>query len=161
MEENTRPGSSITDKLLETLGIAGIITLIVLPAVFYNQLPQEIPTHFGIKGTPDDFGDKATIWLLPVIGVVLYAGLAFLNYFLVRREITSKIGLNVGKYQKQGAFNLLQFVKAILAISFAYIEFATIQTALSRAEGLGVWFLPSFIIVLTFVPIAFLTRTLK
>jgi hypothetical protein len=99
--------------------------------------------------------------MLPVIGVVLYAGLASVNYFLVRREITPKFGLKVGTYQKQSAFRLLQFVKVILAISFAYIEFATIQTALNRAEGLGVWFLPVFLILLTFGPVAFLIRASK
>lgn len=161
MEELNKPGNQLADKLLEIIGISGIIALIVLPAAFYNSLPDEIPTHFGFTGKPDDFSGKAAIWMLPTIGVVLYAGLSFLNYFLVRKEIASKISPGAGAKQKQSAFRLLQFVKAMLAISFAYIEFATIQTALNRAEGLGVWFLPVFLILLTFGPVAFLIRKSK
>lgn len=158
MEELNRPGNQLADKLLEIIGISGIIVLIALPATFYNSLPDEIPTHFGFTGKPDDFGGKAAIWMLPTIGVVMYAGLAFLNYFLVRKNIALKINPGAGEKQKQSAFRLLQFLKAILAISFAYIEFGTIQTALGRADGLGVWFLPVFIILLILGPVIFLIR---
>lgn len=158
MEENPKPGSNLTDKLLEIIGISGIIVLIVLPASFYHSLPDEIPTHFGFTGKPDDFGGKAAIWILPTIGLVMYAGLAFLNYFIVRKEIASKFNPGVEAKQKQSVFRLLQYVKAVLALSFAYIAFATIQNALGLWEGLGKWFLPVFIILLTIGPVTFLVR---
>lgn len=161
MEELNKPGNNLIDKLLEIIGISGIIMLIVLPAAFYDSLPDEIPTHFDIRGNPDDFGGKGSIWMLPVIGVVLYAALAFVNYFLVRKKMTSKVDPVTEARQKLAAFRLLQYLKVILVFSFAYIVFATIQTALGRADGLGVWFLPVFIILLTFGPVAFLIRASK
>jgi len=161
MEEKPMPGSNLSDKLLEIIGISGIIVLIVLPATFYNSLPDEIPTHFGIRGNPDDFGRKGAIWMLPVIGLVLYAGLVFVNYFLVRNKMTGKDDPATEARQKQAAFRLLQYLKVILVFSFAYIVFATIQTALGKADGLGVWFLPVFMILLTFGPVAFLIRASK
>jgi len=161
MKTKTEPESKISDKILEIIGISGIIVLITLPAAFYNSLPSEIPTHFGLTGKPDDFGGIAAIWMLPAIGVILYTGLTFLNLFLVKKGFTSKINTGVEPGQKKGVFGLLQFLKAVLAISFAYIEFGTIQTALGRADGLGVWFLLVFIILLTFGPVAFLIRGAK
>ncbi len=158
MEENMIPGSSLTDKLLEAVGLLGILWLIILPATYYTNLPDEIPTHFGIKGNPDDFGGKASIWLLPVIGVVLYLGLAFVNYFLVRKKMTSKADPVTEARQKQAAFRLLQYLKVMLVFSFAYIVFATIQTALGNADGLGVWFLPVFMVTLAGMPVIFLIR---
>ena len=158
MDEIQKPGNGLADKLLEVVGLVGVVLLIVLPATFYSSLPGEIPTHFGIRGNPDDFGGKAAIWMLPVIGVVLYAGLALVNYFLVRKKMTSKADPATEARQKQAAFRLLQYLKVMLVFSFAYIVFATIQTALGKAEGLGVWFLPAFMVILTGMPVVFLIR---
>jgi len=60
--------------------------------------------------------------------------------------------------QKHGVYSLLQLLKASISVSFAYIVFASIQVSLGNMEGLGVWFLPVFIILLTIVPIFFVIR---
>jgi len=45
-------------------------------ATIWNSLPQTIPTHFGINGFPDKFGQKNEILLVPlifsIIGIVIY-----------------------------------------------------------------------------------------
>lgn len=46
----------------------------------WNELPQTIPTHFGIKGTPDAFGAKIEILLLPSI----FSAIGILMYFLLK-----------------------------------------------------------------------------
>ncbi len=45
-------------------------------AYIWNDLPQTIPTHFGINGLPDMFGDKLEIMIAPailgIVGLLIY-----------------------------------------------------------------------------------------
>lgn len=50
--------------------IAIVILLIpyILGAIYYNKLPDTLPTHFDVSGTPDDFSSKAyALFGLPTI----------------------------------------------------------------------------------------------
>ena len=49
-------------------------------AYIWNDLPQTIPTHFGINGLPDKFGAKIEIIIAPVILSVL----GIFTYFILR-----------------------------------------------------------------------------
>ncbi len=54
--------------LLGFLLIAGIICLpLVYTASIYSGLPDTIPTHFGIDGKADKFGNKAEIWFITIL----------------------------------------------------------------------------------------------
>ncbi len=69
------------DKVIELFGVIGLIILIALPIFYYNSLPETVPQHYGVSGEPDGFGGKENIWILPIIGIFIYAGLAILNKF--------------------------------------------------------------------------------
>lgn len=61
--------------------IAGIICLpLVYTASIYLGLPDTIPTHFGVDGKADKFGNKAEIWFVTVLLTVVSAGV----YLLIR-----------------------------------------------------------------------------
>lgn len=46
---------------------------LVFIAVFWNKFPNQIPTHFGMNGEPDDYSGKvAGIFLLPGINIGIY-----------------------------------------------------------------------------------------
>ncbi len=49
-------------------------------AFSWNQIPQTIPVHFGIDGTPDRFGSRNEILIAPAIFTVL----GILMYFILR-----------------------------------------------------------------------------
>lgn len=149
------PKTGLFDLIFEIAGILGLLLLIGLPSFFYSRMPDEIPIHFGISGFADGWGAKKAIWLLPVIAIVIYLGLSFLNYFLIRTTPSGKLDAATEIRQKKGVYSLLQFLKAMLSISFAYLVFAAIQVSRGNQEGLGKWFLPVFIILLTIVPIFF------
>jgi hypothetical protein len=46
----------------------------------YPDLPDQVPIHFNLTGRPDQWGSRSLIWLLPVLGVVLYASLSALSW---------------------------------------------------------------------------------
>ena len=155
---NEIPKTGRLDLIFEIAGIAGLVLLIGLPWYFYNNLPDEIPTHFGFAGFADDWGAKKSIWLLPIIGTVIYAGLTILNYFLSRTTPSGKLDITTETSQKHGVYSLLQFVKVTISFTFAYLVFASMQVSRGNQEGLGRWFLPAFIVILTVVPIIFVIK---
>ncbi len=146
----------LTDKMFEVAGICATLVLLVLPFIYYRDLPDEIPTHFGFRGTPDGFGSKGSIWSLPIIGLLLYTGLTLLNYFVIVKTKLSPTEKDGDTLARKNILRLMQMLKLILSVSFAYILWMTIQVALGMSEGLGTWFLPTFLVLLTFLPIVFL-----
>ncbi len=82
-------------SLSETLKKEWFVLLILLvPFVasfmLWDQLPEEVPTHFNIKGEADDWGPKwITAIMLPSIGVGVYALLLFLPLIDPKKKITS------------------------------------------------------------------------
>ncbi len=70
----TRPKIKIEpepiDRIVESIGVIGIILLIGLPVFYYSSLPDIIPKHYGLSGEPDGFSGKGIIWTLPAIGLV-------------------------------------------------------------------------------------------
>ena len=67
-------------SLIRTLIAIVILSLPFIYAIMiYDSLPDSIPTHFGITGEPDAYGDKDSIYLGP--GILGAVGL--LVYFLI------------------------------------------------------------------------------
>jgi uncharacterized membrane protein len=82
MKKEQRPEIALNfgpfDWFLEGIAAAGMILLLLLPAVYYTELPDTIPQHFNARGEADGFGPKITLWILPILGVVLYMILTIL-----------------------------------------------------------------------------------
>lgn len=59
------------------------IVILSLPFVYaimiHDALPESIPTHFGINGEPDAYGDRDAIYLGPAV----LGGVGLLVYFLI------------------------------------------------------------------------------
>lgn len=132
------------DIVIELIGFLGLILLIGLPIYFFDQLPESIPRHYGANGEPDGFSGKAIIWMLPIIGIIMYVGTFWLNkyphIFNYPQEVTKE---NAKRLYTVGT-RMLRTLNAIITVVFAYITYSTIQTALGNQSGLGSWFVPIF-----------------
>ncbi len=154
----TRPEFEIektqSDRFLEVAGWAVLAFLWFFVLYNFSTLPDQIPTHFGASGQPDEFGSKFTFFLLPVIGTVLFLGFGFLNnrpwLFNFPVTITEKNR----KLQYSNALRMMRFLKVALLVVFSVITYKTHLTATGATDGLGVWFLP-FTLILILVPTAF------
>lgn len=66
------------------LGILSFLVLIatlVLLLVSYSSLPEQVPTHFGWDGAPNDYGPKRHIWMLYAVDVFLWLSLVVAGHF--------------------------------------------------------------------------------
>jgi uncharacterized membrane protein len=54
-----------------------LVTIALLPClllyVYWNQIPQTIPTHYNFEGNADAWGDKSMLlWMIPGLSLFLY-----------------------------------------------------------------------------------------
>ena len=135
----------ISDWAIEIIGAFFLILMFGFPLYYFNELPEIIPRHFNIDGEPDGFSQKNIIWTLPVIGFVIYIGMFFLNKYPHIFNYPKEITEENAERQYKIATKLMRTLNMLIAASFFYIGYGTIQTSLNKGDGLETYFLPIFI----------------
>jgi len=161
----TRPRINIKlepiDRIIELIGIVGLLILIGLPIIYFNELPDTMPIHFGLNGQADAWSDKGTVWMLPIIGIVMYLGMFLLNKFPHIFNYPQKITKDNAEKLYRTATRMVRTLNALIACLFAYITYSTIQTALGNQNGLGDLFMPIFMILIFGTTAYFLYKSIK
>ncbi|MDO1513633.1 DUF1648 domain-containing protein [Maribacter confluentis] len=49
-----------------------VVLNFLLVAAFYNNLNDIVPIHFNYKGEADGYGNKQTIWALPILTLIVH-----------------------------------------------------------------------------------------
>jgi uncharacterized membrane protein len=138
---------------LEIIAWTALAVLLALPVISYGDLPDKIPTHFGGTGAPDGWGSKNQIWMLPAIGVGMFAMLSFCAGFAAKK-VTSQVSQENRVARAELERSLITALKAQVMMLFAYLAWTAIETAHGRADGLNPAFLP-VVISVTAVTLAF------
>jgi len=111
------------------------LILLAIPWIYlgiiWNELPQTIPTHFGISGEPDKFGAKNEIFIAPLI--ITVTGL--LMYFILRNihKIDPK-----KKYTATTSAVMKKLAVVIIILLCAASLFVIHSTLKGRIEGFPV-----------------------
>jgi uncharacterized membrane protein len=145
---------SDSDKLLELAGWLILIFIWAITLYNYPSLPEIIPTHFNGSGKIDDYGSKTTIFLLPLIGSIIFVGLTFLNKYPHTYNFPTKITPENALRQYTIATKMIRYLKFIILVIFSAIAYMTLQSAKGNLDGLSIWFVP-ITLVLIFAPLAF------
>lgn len=151
----------LTDKFYEIAG--WVLLLAIWGYIFFRfpLLPDVIPTHFSIDGTPDGYSNKKMVFLLPAIITILYAALTILNKYPHKYVYMVTITPLNARRNYQSATRKVRFFKFLLVILFGFICFQSIQVALGKSEGLGVWLLPFTFIVFFLLTVVTLFGALR
>lgn len=136
------------DHILTMLALIGIVFMILVIALYYSKLPDHIPVHFNAAGEPDRFGNKKTIMILPILGIITVIGMHFLSKIPHTYNYLVEITEQNAHYQYQKASRLMAAINAIITWMFSYILWASIQVALGNWNGLGSAFLVLSMLVL-------------
>jgi len=151
-----------TDYMLEATAILGIISLCVLAVVSYSSLPDNIPTHFNVKGQADDWGNKASIFILPGIGLLLFTGITIISKFPHIFNYTVKVtGENALRLYTKSV-RVMRILKALVVMLFLFIQWQVCRSA--EIAEIPSWFLPAVLIIPVLLPIAmalFLTKIIS
>ena len=134
------------DIILEILGVIALIVLVTLPLIYFGDLPDKIPSHFNIKGQPDSYSQKSSIWVLPALGIFLYLAMHLINRYPHVFNYPQKITKDNALRHYSLATRMIRILSILITCAFAYLVYASIQTAIGRSSGLGVGFSPMFVI---------------
>lgn len=125
------------------------VTLYVLMS--YDQLPARVATHFNFWGEPDGFGNRSSILILPIIGLITTIGMTLINIFLIILPDDPKKTMNLDpkvlealgsdKLEQMRCFTArsLLITTILVTMMMAYGSWGSVQVALGLRSGLGIW----------------------
>lgn len=140
------------DIIIEITGIFVILTTFLLLAINYQSLPDSLPRHYGSDGVPDAYGAKGIIWVLPIMGLVLYLVIGLIS------NVPSVINLpfkpnpeNAERYQRKYA-RMLRLLNVVMVCIFAFLTYQSAQIGLGTQSQLPVYFKPVSLFLLFGIP---------
>ena len=147
--------------VLEWAGIILLVVIWIYTGISYTKLPESIPVHFGIAGEADRYGGKATVWLLPVIATILFAGISWLNKYPHVFNYAATVTEENAPRLYLLSTRLLRIIKLVIVTASGFINFEVINSAPSKHAVLGWWFIPALFIALLGPTIYFLIQSMK
>ncbi len=117
--------------------IIGLVALI-LSAIAYPRLPEQIPIHFNAQGIPDNYGSPLTIFLLPAI-------ILLVNVLAEVTKHTDPRAANYSIFSKHYylfflTLNVFLFLVQLYLITYA-LEMITFNVSNVVMVGIGVLFI--------------------
>jgi uncharacterized membrane protein len=136
---------SILDWILEGVSAVALIVAIGDVAMHWNILPERIPVHFGVTGSPNAWGNKEMLLLLLATTFVM----ALLLTVAESYQRLINIPMNVDRDSsavRRVLRSMVILMKMVITVSSVWIVDLTMRTAVGEANGLGVAFLPVFVV---------------
>lgn len=130
------------ERGLRLLAWTGLLVELLVLLVYWPELPEHVPRHFGLGGEADAWGGG--VWLLPVpavsLGLLLLLGWLerFPHLFNYPWEITPENA----RRQYRLARALLEWLAVICTWLFAGLSLDQCRVALGDGPILGGWMLP-------------------
>lgn len=165
MSDEKRPAIKIAysklEKLFEGISLIGIALNVYIILRYYNVLPDTIPRHYGAAGVPDGYAGKSSLFFIPIVMLSLNILLTVLSRFPHTFNYAVEINEENAKVQYHAARIMMIIMKAEIVCCFTYIEGKTVMVALGKAKGLGIGFLPVFLILVFGTIGVYINRSLK
>ena len=136
---------------LDVICIACLGFVWVYTSARYGLMPEQIPTHFGLSGLPDDWSPKSfgSVYMLLLIGTPVWLFMFLTNYFVIIKPDDPEKYINLPQAQKDAMGNeQLQAIRRVavqgmaainitIAAMFVVIQYGLVNTALGIQKGLG------------------------
>ena len=127
------------ETVFNLIAILGIFLSMVLLAFNWGNLPEQIPAHFGIDGTPDSFAPKGSIFLFPAIMLLLYF---LLGLMMIKRPwMVKNYPYKITEENKQAHYAIIKQMGYWLRVSiiwtFVFIEYLLIDYVTEKGKISG------------------------
>ncbi len=143
LNKNKRPKPVQTYSYIDlALGTGTLIVVgftLFLTFDSYPELPKIIPTHFSATGVPDKFGHKTSIWFLPIVSLVLCAGLWILGKYPQYFNYLTEINEENAQRQYQLASKMVRVLGFLVSLVFLFATYETIQVSQNEINTNGSW----------------------
>jgi uncharacterized membrane protein len=132
----------VTDRWLDTTSLLILLLTWTYTVVSYFSLPGQIPVHYNFKGIADSYGSRATVFILPAIITIIWAGLGVLNKLPHIFNYAVKITASNAERQYRAATRLIRVLKLVIV---CFCLFVTCKV-INAASTLEWWFLPAMLV---------------
>lgn len=105
----------------------------------WSVIPSTIAIHFNGNGEADGWGSKLTLFILPILMLLIYIGLTFLRNFPHQFNYMTKITELNANYLYKNAIHLLSWFKLEIVALIAYMQWSMIQETSGHSSYLGIW----------------------
>lgn len=117
--------------------LVGVVLLVTYPMIRWGSIPEQVPTHFDAAGNPDDWGGRAELLILPLVGVAIFVGLSVLARYPHVYNYPVTITPDNAAYQYRLARSFIAVLNAEMVWLFAFLEWGSIGVAMGEDAGLG------------------------
>ena len=133
---------SKSEWIWDFFGYTFYIGSIILLFSVWNQLPEQVPAHYGLTGEVDRWGSKSELFLLPGIGFLILVTMQALERFPEAYNYPERLNASNAPRFYMNSRRMLNQMKNICLAVFALISLESVSVAMKWTEGTGVWMLP-------------------
>lgn len=143
MQKKERPKIKLpltkADISIEVLAVLVLIFIWGIAIYIYPQLPDLISTHFKANGEADGYGNKNSLWLLPAIGTLMFAGFTVLSRFPHIYNYPIEITKQNAESQYKNGVMLMRLLKLAVMLIFAFNLYQTQMLIQDSSTNIGKW----------------------
>ncbi len=140
-------------RVMDVLALAFLAALSVWLWQVWSDVPGRVPTHYGMQGQIDGWGDKSMV-------LVLW-GMAWGMFALISAvELCPgcwNTGVEVTEGNREQVYRVLLMMtkstKLLIVLAMGYITVCSVL-----AVSVGVWMLPGFVLVMTAMTVYWMRR---
>lgn len=124
------------ERTLNWLCFAAVVFALVVTIINYNQMPDIIPTHFGVTGVPDGWGPKSTIFIIPVILPALIGLFLVFQVYPHCANVPVVLSEQNAEYQYRLVRKMLGSLQLLLVTMIAAFHWCHIQLIFDRLDSI-------------------------
>lgn len=111
-------------KILEILSLLFLLASLVIFFLNWSNLPDRVPVHYDLNGTPNRIGSQMELLLVPGVGVFIYLLTSLIRIIPYRFWNTPcKITDANRTFVYSATFSLLQIIKLEVMIFWSFISY--------------------------------------
>ncbi|SEG27009.1 Protein of unknown function [Algoriphagus boritolerans DSM 17298 = JCM 18970] len=143
------------DILLEITGMIVILGCFVFIASNYQDLPDSLPRHYGLDGVPDAYSAKGIIWVLPIVGLILYMVIGLVSNVPSMINIPFKPNPEKVEFYQKKYCRMIRVLNVVMVCIFAFLTYQSIQIGIGAKSQLPQYFSLVAITLLLGIPLIF------
>ena len=149
------------DGILDKMLFMFMALIFIIPLMYFDELPNEIPIHFNAKGEVDNYGSRYTLFILPFIQLVTGLLLWWLkkrpqifNYWVKITDLNAEV-------QYKMAQRFMSILNLIMAVMFTYIEFMIVKMSIDESSTLKPAYVFFFVALILSATIIYVVKSIS
>lgn len=135
-----------TDKFLESVALVAVLGNVIIIAISLPGLPDIIPNHFDLKGTPNQFGSKNSLWAVVAVSVFVYTIAGITAMYPESFNYPSQKTDKESQYKLGAKF--MRSLKASILLAILIVTVVIIESAKSGTAKGAAWLVALFLLII-------------